>query len=155
MVSVIVFVVVTITVLEVRRERASARNQLEQRGLQLGITLNQVMFNSVYFLDISQLRDRTQAFASQADIASVQIFTPDGRLLVDSASNEHAVGTVDTVWPLNSLRTRRVVLKDNQGTLEMVSPIAIGGELIGGCDIIMEMYQNGELQPIIKAAITE
>jgi len=30
----------------------------------------------------------------------------------------------------------------------------VKGELVGGCDIIMEMYQSGELQPIIKAATT-
>ena len=28
----------------------------------------------------------------------------------------------------------------------------VEGELIGGCDIIMEMYQQGELQPVIKEA---
>ena len=28
----------------------------------------------------------------------------------------------------------------------------VDGELVGGCDIIAEMYQSGELQPIIKAA---
>ena len=29
----------------------------------------------------------------------------------------------------------------------------VDGELIGGSDIIVEMYQNGELLPIIKAAV--
>jgi monothiol glutaredoxin len=28
----------------------------------------------------------------------------------------------------------------------------VQGELIGGCDIILEMFQQGELQPIIEAA---
>jgi monothiol glutaredoxin len=28
----------------------------------------------------------------------------------------------------------------------------VNGELIGGCDIIMEMYQSGELQELIKNA---
>jgi len=28
----------------------------------------------------------------------------------------------------------------------------VGGELIGGCDIVVEMANNGELTPIIKAA---
>jgi len=28
----------------------------------------------------------------------------------------------------------------------------VNGELIGGCDIVTEMYENGELQPIIKEA---
>lgn len=29
----------------------------------------------------------------------------------------------------------------------------VNGELIGGCDIMLEMYQQGELQALIKAAI--
>jgi monothiol glutaredoxin len=28
----------------------------------------------------------------------------------------------------------------------------VDGELIGGCDIIIEMYENGELQALIKSA---
>jgi monothiol glutaredoxin len=28
----------------------------------------------------------------------------------------------------------------------------IEGELIGGCDIVVDMFQKGELQPLIKAA---
>lgn len=28
----------------------------------------------------------------------------------------------------------------------------IGGELIGGCDIVMEMYENGDLQKAIEQA---
>ena len=28
----------------------------------------------------------------------------------------------------------------------------VEGELVGGCDIIMEMYQQGELQTLVKAA---
>jgi len=28
----------------------------------------------------------------------------------------------------------------------------VGGELVGGCDIIVEMYQSGELQPMIADA---
>ncbi|WP_442886488.1 Grx4 family monothiol glutaredoxin [Arsukibacterium sp.] len=28
----------------------------------------------------------------------------------------------------------------------------VEGELIGGCDIVLEMFQRGELQPIIKEA---
>ena len=31
----------------------------------------------------------------------------------------------------------------------------IDGELVGGCDIIVEMYQSGELQPMIKDAAAD
>jgi len=28
----------------------------------------------------------------------------------------------------------------------------VDGELVGGCDIVCEMYESGELQPLVKAA---
>jgi monothiol glutaredoxin len=31
----------------------------------------------------------------------------------------------------------------------------VDGELVGGCDIITEMYQSGELQPLVKSATSE
>lgn len=32
--------------------------------------------------------------------------------------------------------------------------IYIGGELIGGCDITLEMFESGELQTAVKKAVT-
>ncbi len=29
----------------------------------------------------------------------------------------------------------------------------VGGELVGGCDIVTEMHASGELEPLIKAAV--
>jgi len=31
----------------------------------------------------------------------------------------------------------------------------VAGELVGGCDIITEMHQNGELQPLLEKAAAE
>jgi monothiol glutaredoxin len=31
----------------------------------------------------------------------------------------------------------------------------VGGELVGGCDIVTEMFESGELQPLIKSAAAE
>lgn len=33
--------------------------------------------------------------------------------------------------------------------------IYIDGELVGGCDITVEMLQNGELVPAVKAAVAK
>ena len=33
-----------------------------------------------------------------------------------------------------------------------VPQIFINGKFVGGCDIVMEMYQKGELQPIVEEA---
>ncbi len=49
---------------------------------------------------------------------------------------------------------------DIRATLPQVSEwptfpqLFVGGELVGGCDIITEMYESGELQPMIKDAAT-
>lgn len=32
--------------------------------------------------------------------------------------------------------------------------VYVGGDLIGGCDIVTEMHESGELKPIIKDAIS-
>ncbi len=33
--------------------------------------------------------------------------------------------------------------------------VFIGGQLIGGCDITLEMYQRGELQTLVKEAVAK
>jgi monothiol glutaredoxin len=33
--------------------------------------------------------------------------------------------------------------------------IYIDGELVGGCDITLELYQKGELQEMVKAAVAK
>jgi monothiol glutaredoxin len=33
--------------------------------------------------------------------------------------------------------------------------VFVNGELIGGCDITLEMYQKGELQPLLKNAVEQ
>ena len=34
-----------------------------------------------------------------------------------------------------------------------IPQVYVDGEFIGGCDITLEMYQRGELEPIVKAAV--
>lgn len=33
-----------------------------------------------------------------------------------------------------------------------IPQLYVGGEFIGGCDICTEMFQNGQLEPIVKSA---
>ena len=33
--------------------------------------------------------------------------------------------------------------------------VFVNGELIGGCDITLEMYQKGDLQPLLESAVAE
>lgn len=38
------------------------------------------------------------------------------------------------------------------GKWPTIPQLYVGGELVGGCDITLEMYQNGELEPLLKQA---
>ncbi|MDX5299147.1 MAG: Grx4 family monothiol glutaredoxin [Gammaproteobacteria bacterium] len=31
----------------------------------------------------------------------------------------------------------------------------VGGELVGGCDIVTEMFESGELQTLVKGAVSK
>lgn len=41
------------------------------------------------------------------------------------------------------------------GQWPTVPQLYVGGELLGGCDITVEMYQNGELKPLLQAAVAK
>jgi len=55
------------------------------------------------------------------------------------------------------------VLQDEQiregikafGDWPTIPQLYIGGELVGGCDIIMEMFDSGELQQLVDSAAAE
>ncbi len=36
-----------------------------------------------------------------------------------------------------------------------IPQVYINGEFVGGCDIILEMHQRGELEPLVKQAIAQ
>ena len=36
-----------------------------------------------------------------------------------------------------------------------IPQLYVGGEFVGGCDIVREMYESGELQPLLDAAAQE
>jgi monothiol glutaredoxin len=36
-----------------------------------------------------------------------------------------------------------------------IPQVYINGKFVGGCDIIRELHENGELEPMVKAALSE
>lgn len=34
-----------------------------------------------------------------------------------------------------------------------IPQVYVDGKFVGGCDIVREMYENGELEPLVKAAV--
>ncbi len=41
------------------------------------------------------------------------------------------------------------------GNWPTIPQLYIGGELVGGCDIILEMYESGDLEQMVKSAVAQ
>lgn len=41
------------------------------------------------------------------------------------------------------------------GNWPTIPQLYIGGELVGGCDIILEMYESGDLEQMVKSAVEQ
>ena len=41
------------------------------------------------------------------------------------------------------------------GNWPTIPQLYIGGELVGGCDIILEMYESGDLEQMVKSATAQ
>ena len=134
-VSVIVLLMGLVTILDIRRERALFRGELQQTGLLLGSGLNEVLANYIYFADIDALNDIAQVVGSHPDITYIRIFRPDGRLLVEEGKEDDEVhypsGTVDDEFGLGTLQATETRIRSKDGILEVASPIHIGGEAFG------------------------
>ena len=72
-----------------------------------------------------------------------------------------SAATVDVFNQLGVSYETRDVLQDveiRQGIKEYsnwptVPQVYVGGKFLGGCDIVLEMHERGELEPIVKEAI--
>ena len=121
------------TVLDIRRERAVFRQELERRGLLMSSTLNDIMFDELYFADVAELDDIARIVTAQPGILYIQVFTPDGRLLVDTQQEgTYASGRVDDQFALSAVLGRLRGFRVSGDVMEVASPIEIGSDLIGG-----------------------
>ena len=72
-----------------------------------------------------------------------------------------SAATVDVFNQLDVPYETRDVLQDpelRQGIKDFsnwptVPQVYIGGKFVGGCDIVLEMHERGELEPLVKEAL--
>ena len=61
------------------------------------------------------------------------------------------VGAIKSVNVLEDPDIREGVKQ--YGNWPTIPQLYVNGELVGGCDIAMSMYQSGELQPLVQGAL--
>ena len=152
MVAVIALLMVITTVLDIRRERTIFREGLQQRALLLAETLNEVLADSLYFTYVEELEDLAELIKGQPDILYIQIFTPDGRLLVDTEQGNYPVGMVRDGLRLRALQTRQTLVQHTADTLDVATSIILGNEVIGGAQI---GYSTHAVKAEISALTTQ
>ena len=156
MVSVIALLITTLTVLDIRRERAIFNSELEERGLLMAETLNDVLADPVYFSDIDGVRDIVEVVWGQPDIAYVRIFRPDGRLLVDGPrlddQADYPVGFVTDGVGLSAAQHVQTRLRFLGDRLEVASPIEVGPQVLG---VVQFGFSADSLNAEIRAIILQ
>ena len=92
-----------------------------------------------------------------------KLFQKDGFLLIDANSNKYIIGTPKNNKPITvkilEVNYKGINVLESQALREgikkfsdwpTIPQVYIKGEFVGGCDIVKEMYENGELQKIFE-----
>ena len=144
-----------VTLVDIRAERDVTRDNLKQRGQLLARTLNDVLADAIYISDVDALRDFADVVRSQPDVEYINIFRPDGRLLVEDDINSdgqvaYPTGTFQDDFALDAARDGETRLRFQGENLEVAGPIVAGSQVLGG---VQFGFSADTLQATIRGII--
>jgi signal transduction histidine kinase/HAMP domain-containing protein len=132
--SLFVLLVVVLTAASVLREQANFRKELEQQANLLLNTLPAFMSDSLYFLEIDELRDIARMVVESQAVSQVAIYDRTGALLVDTERLDEP-GFSQQVEPLGELLAaqppQQVWLSWEDDALVAGRSIEVGNKVIG------------------------
>ena len=156
MVLVIVLVMILTTLLDIRRSKTLLRTELEEQGLLLAETLNEVMAKQVYFAEIDSLNGLVNWVSrSQAGLDHVQVFNEQGRVLAYSSKGsqfhylegDRSFG-VEKAPALDS----EPHINFENGRLELTHPLFLGPQRVG---VLTLGYSEDKLEESIRLMIRQ
>ena len=128
--AVIALVIVLITVLDIRRERAISRDSFEEKGLLLAMGMNDILADYIYFADVDALHDvAAKVVENDSDVDYVLISDTQGRVL-GSSEGKYPAGFLGDVSRSTTVDMPPTFAFDRD-SLQATSPVAAGGEAIG------------------------
>lgn len=132
MAAIILLAVTVMTMLDASRQRAIFERQLEEKGLALSRTLNDVLANPLYFRDMQGLRHLADVAKAQPEIESLTVFAPDGRILISPGDEKYPVGSVPGDVVARVVSGAQTDIRFHEDHVELVTPVIVSREVIGG-----------------------
>jgi signal transduction histidine kinase len=130
-VVIITLLMAVTTYVDIERQRAQERNDLEERGVLLANSLNSVLPRPLRERDSERLGDFSSAIWAQQDVAYVKIFDEAGNLLVGPGRNQFGPRGVQDASVLRSVEDLHTVHRWNADGLEVTTPVTAGASLLG------------------------
>ena len=143
MVSIIVLFISITTMLDIRRTTNIFWDQHERSGVLMIEGINDQVVDALYLLNLERLDSLALVVSSRPDFNRLQIFTPQGRTLVDAQSdyatanisdpeNKYPVDDVAQPFGMLALAEQRILVETDDQILEIAWPITVGDRTFGG-----------------------
>ena len=130
-------VVLITTVVDLRRDRAELRDELEAEGRLLIRTTSDAVVDALYFADVDRLEDFAEIIESQRRVLEVRIADATGRLLVDTTQGEYPIGAIGDLGT-GSIRSEDVLVRSLDDRIEVAGIISDGSDTIGVVQITLD-----------------
>ena len=119
------------TALDVRRENAIFWQHFRQHSALLADTLNEVLREPLYLVDVDQVGDIAELVASQPGITYVQVYSPQGRLIKAETAPDAETFSANDDLLTAAVQNRQVMYQEGIHQLDVATPIMVGDDIIG------------------------
>ena len=133
------------TFVDIRAQRAIYYRQLEERGAVLTQTFDGFVPDLLYHSNVDALDDVADIVTEIEDIEYVQIFRPDGRLLVSTDQSRYPTGRVDPDVLAVVQRGASASVRRGSESVVVASPVRVGPTIVGGFALVFSTATSENL----------
>jgi signal transduction histidine kinase len=136
MTTLVIVAVASVTMLSLRRQQETFRDELEQQADLLLDTLVVATQDSLYFLDVSYMKELMEELGEDQVLVAGQIYDKDGRVLADAYSrNVLAYGVTPDPLGKELVESQETVFKWQSDQLLAGKAVVLGRQRLGAVSV--------------------
>lgn len=136
MTTLVIVAVASVTMLSLRRQQETFRDELEQQADLLLDTLVVATQDSLYFLDVSYMKELMEELGEDQVLVAGQIYDKDGRVLADAYSrNVLAYGVTPDPLGKELVESQETVFKWQSDQLLVGKAVVLGRQRLGAVSV--------------------